>query len=138
MADEWPLGLPVVQVRVARSTKSLAEVVRFYRDGLGLREIGSFQGHAGYTGVMLGLPDNRYHLEFTEHEAGTENCAAPSKDNLLVFYMPDGEAIERLRLRLRSIGFEPVPPENPYWQEKGLTFEDPDGWRVVLMNTRGI
>ncbi|MEB2589993.1 VOC family protein, partial [Bacillus cereus] len=23
---------------------------------------------------------------------------------------------------------------NPYWIEKGTTIEDPDGWRIVLMN----
>lgn len=23
---------------------------------------------------------------------------------------------------------------NPYWDRLGLTFEDPDGWRVVLQN----
>ena len=39
---------------------------------------------------------------------------------------------------LVDLGCEPVGPENPYWAEKGFTFEDPDGWRVVLMNTAGI
>jgi hypothetical protein len=32
--------------------------------GLGLPEIGRFGGHAGYRGVLLGLPGLRYHLEF--------------------------------------------------------------------------
>ena len=50
-------------MRVARPTDRLDEVVRFYRDGLGLTKIGSFAGHAGYTGVMLGLPGAAYHLE---------------------------------------------------------------------------
>jgi hypothetical protein len=39
--------------------------------------------------------------------------------------------------RLRRHGHKPVEPENPYWLEKGLTFEDPDGWRVVLMHAAG-
>jgi catechol 2,3-dioxygenase-like lactoylglutathione lyase family enzyme len=138
MAYEWPEDLPVVQVRVARPTARLTEVVHFYRDGLGLKEIGSFAGHAGYSGVMLGLPGHSYHLEFTEQEEQKTPCPAPSKDNLLVFYIPDGEAIKRLAARLKNMGHEPVPPENPYWTEKGLTFEDPEGWRVVLMNTAGI
>ncbi|XGU21119.1 hypothetical protein ACETU7_13885 [Rhodococcus sp. 3Y1] len=31
-------------------------------------------------------------------------------------------------------GHEPVGAENPYWEENaGMTFEDPDGWRLVLM-----
>ena len=36
----WPDDIPVVQVRVARPTDRLDEVVRFYRDGLGLEPIG--------------------------------------------------------------------------------------------------
>ncbi|HEX8746078.1 MAG TPA: VOC family protein [Pyrinomonadaceae bacterium] len=137
MPESWPEDLPVAQVRVARPTARLHEVVRFYREGLGLEEIGSFSGHAGYSGVMLGLPGHSYHLEFTEHEEQA-GCAAPTKDNLLVFYVPDAEAIDRVAARLKALGHEPVPPENPYWGEKGLTFEDPEGWRIVLMNTGGI
>lgn len=137
MTNCWPEDLPVAQVRVARPTARLDEVVRFYRDGLGLEVIASFTGHAGYSGVMLGLPGHDYHLEFTEHLEQSP-CPAPSKDNLLVLYIPDCEAINRIVARLESMGHRAVPPENPYWKEKGLTFEDPEGWRIVLMNTRGI
>jgi catechol 2,3-dioxygenase-like lactoylglutathione lyase family enzyme len=137
MPFEWPTALPVAQVRIARPTARLEKVVRFYRDGLGLEVIGSFQGHAGYSGVMLGLPGSAYHLEFTEHEEGSD-CPAPSRDNLLVFYIPDKLAIEHLTQRLNAMGQHAVAPENPYWAERGVTFEDPDGWRVVLMNTAGI
>jgi catechol 2,3-dioxygenase-like lactoylglutathione lyase family enzyme len=129
--------MPFVQVRVARPTDQLEEVVRFYREGLGLKQIGSFEGHAGYSGVMLGLPGREYHLEFTHHEEGSP-CPAPTRDNLLVFYIPDSDAVNRLVARLASLGHTPVEPENPYWKAKGITFEDPDGWRVVLMSTSGI
>jgi hypothetical protein len=40
-----------IQVRVARHTSRLTEIARFYRDGLGLPEIGRFSGHAGYDGI---------------------------------------------------------------------------------------
>jgi catechol 2,3-dioxygenase-like lactoylglutathione lyase family enzyme len=137
MSDQWPQDLPVVQVRVARPTDRLEAVVRFYRDGLGLQELGSFAGHAGYAGVMLGLPGHGYHLEFTQHDEGSP-CPAPTRDNLLVLYIPDRAAIDRLVARLGALGYSAVPPENPYWERQGVTFEDPDGWRVVLMNTRSI
>lgn len=137
MNAEWPVELPAVQVRVARPTDRLEEVVRFYRDGLGLKELGEFKAHAGYDGVMLGLPGHAYHLEFTQHEEGSP-CPAPTKDNLLVFYIPDEAAIKKLAERLNAMGYPAVPPENPYWAERGVTIEDPDGWRVVLMNTMGI
>lgn len=54
-----------MQVRVARHTNRLAEIVRFYRDGLGLREIGRFKDHDGYDGIFLALTGTETHLEFT-------------------------------------------------------------------------
>jgi catechol 2,3-dioxygenase-like lactoylglutathione lyase family enzyme len=137
MTDSWPAELPVAQVRIARPTDQLEAVVRFYTEGVGLPRIGGFADHAGYDGVMIGLPGNAHHLEFTQHIGGSP-CPAPSRDNLLVLYIPDAVAISTIAERLRRTGHERVEPENPYWLEKGLTFEDPDGWRVVLMNTAGI
>jgi catechol 2,3-dioxygenase-like lactoylglutathione lyase family enzyme len=135
----WPSDLPVVQVRFARPTDRMEEVERFYHHGLGLPLIGRFggAGHAGYDGVMFGIPGFDYHLEFTQHEDGSP-CPAPTLDNLLVFYMPDREAIDRLAAHMASMGYPEVEPENPYWAGRGVTIEDPDGWRVVLMNTSGI
>jgi catechol 2,3-dioxygenase-like lactoylglutathione lyase family enzyme len=120
-----------IEIRVARPTDKLAEVLAFYRDGFGLPVIGNFEGHAGYSGVMLGLPDSRCHLEFTHLDKGSP-CPAPTKDNLLVLYMPDLQVYAGAVSRLRAQGHDPVEPENPYWKESSLTFEDPDGWRVVL------
>jgi catechol 2,3-dioxygenase-like lactoylglutathione lyase family enzyme len=130
-------GSAVTQVRIARPTDRLAAIVRFYRDALGLEQIASFEGHAGYDGVMLALPGRRDHLEFTHYTSGSP-CPAPTKDNLLVFYVEDEGAIREMAARLQRHGQESVEPENPYWAEKGLTFEDPDGWRVVLMHAAGI
>jgi YycE-like protein len=42
-----------MRLRVARHTNRLDEVVRFYRDDLGLPEIGRFDDHQGYEGVFL-------------------------------------------------------------------------------------
>jgi catechol 2,3-dioxygenase-like lactoylglutathione lyase family enzyme len=137
MTSAWPIEMPVAQIRFARPTDKLDEVVQFYTAGLGLRIVGSFQDHDGYSGYMLGLPGRELHLEFTHHADGSP-CPAPSRDNLLVLYMPDSDAIRRAVQRLGQGGYEPVPSENPYWAEKGVTFEDPDGWRIVLMNTAGI
>ena len=64
----WPVMLPVRSVRFARPTDQLDEVARFYREGLGLPELDRFAGHAGYRGILLGLPGARYHLEFTQHD----------------------------------------------------------------------
>jgi ribosomal protein S18 acetylase RimI-like enzyme len=115
-------------VRVARHTERLDEVVAFYRDGLGLVEIGGFRDHDGYDGVFLGIPGTGAHLEFTA--GGGEGVPAPHRESLLVLYMGDEAAVAEAAARL---GADPVTPANPYWAGHGLTFADPDGFRVVLV-----
>jgi hypothetical protein len=108
-------------------------VVRFYKEGLGLQELFRFEDHADYSGVMLGLPGAEYHLEFTSHAAGSQG-AAPTRDNLLVFYLGSEAETQVVAERLRALGHPPVEAENPYWPANGgITIEDPDGWRIVLM-----
>ena len=36
---------------------------------------------------------------------------------------------------LNALGYQPVLAFNPYWDRRGMTFTDPDGWRIVLQNT---
>lgn len=121
------------QVRIARPTDKLEEVIDFYVNGLGFKEIQKFKGNRGYEGVIIGLPDVNYHLEFTRHLDGSP-CSAPTKDNLLVFYIANKEEINKVSHRLHKMGYPEVDPDNGYWKEQGITIEDPDGWRIVLMN----
>lgn len=118
-------------LRVARPTDDPDAVVRFYRDGLGFEVVGGFEDHAGFDGVMLGLPGLGYHLEFTR-ERGHSAGRAPTEENLLVFYLPDAEEWRRSVERMEAHGYAPVKSHNPYWDVRGKTFEDPDGYRVVL------
>ncbi|MGE8036983.1 VOC family protein [Lysinibacillus sp. NPDC093692] len=137
MRQQWSDDFQVAQVRVARPTDKIKEIEEFYCEGVGLEKIGSFSGHRGYTGIMIGLPNASYHLEFIEHIEGSP-CPAPTKDNLLVLYIPKRSTIQRIAERLLQMGYPEVEPENTYWAEKGVTIEDPEGWRLVLMNTEGI
>ncbi len=127
-APSWAKHLPVAQMRIARPTHSLDAMRRFYGQGLGLAEIGSFEDPAGYSGVIFGLPDARYQLEFTQADA----LPPAHADDLLVFYLHDKEAIGRLVVKLGAQGHFPVPPENPYWDARGVTLTDPDGRHIVL------
>ena len=120
----------VAAVRFARPTGRLDDLLRFYEQGLGLQRVDSFEDHAGYSGVMLGLPGEEVHLELTTHADGSPG-PAPTRDNLLVLYLRDRGVIASAEERLRALGHDPVEPENPYWNDD-LTFADPDGWRVVL------
>lgn len=120
-------------VRVARGTDDLAAVVAFYRDGLGLDMLYEFRDHDGFSGVMLGSRGGAYHLEFTS-KSGHSAGRAPSQDNLLVFYLPDETAWRAAVARMEAAGFPAVPAFNSYWDRRGRTFADADGYRVVLEN----
>ena len=123
----------LAHLRVARPTDDLEGVVHFYRDGLGLDVLYEFKDHDGFDGVMLGRAGAGYHLEFT-HKAGHRVGKAPTEDNLLVFYLPDRAEWQRAVDRLERQGYEAMPSFNPYWDRRGKTFADPDGYRVVLQN----
>ena len=127
-------GRQTTKLRVARPTDNLLEITRFYRDGLGLEELGSFVDHQGFDGVMLGSNGSPYHFEFT-HQRGHTVGRAPSRDNLLVFYLPDESGWMAAVDRMLKHGYEPVASCNPYWDQKGKTFEDIDGYRIVLQNS---
>ncbi len=117
-----------LQLRVARHTERLDELVRFYRDGLGLVEAGRFRGHGGYDGVFLEVPGTRTHLELTT--GGDHRAPVAHPESLLVLYLGSDAAVATIASRL---DVAPVAPANPYWAEHGVTFEDPDGFRVVLV-----
>ena len=120
-------------LRVARPTDDIEALLPFYRDGLGLQLLYRFADHDGFDGVMLGAPGAPYHFEFTRvqgHAAGR----APTPEHLIVFYLSDEEEWRSAIQRMRNAGFDPVTAFNPYWDQRGTTFEDPDGYRVVLQN----
>ena len=120
-------------LRIARPTADLAPLTEFYTRGLALSIIARFENHDGFDGVMLGREGWPYHLEFTK-QVGHDPGRAPSLDHLLVFYLPDPAEHAAAAERLIALGNAPVAPANPYWGRAGLTFEDPDGYRIVLAN----
>ena len=124
-----------LEMRVARPTDHLDLVVEMYRNGLGFEELGSFEDHEGFDGVMLGKKGSGYHLEFTHHR-GHQVGQAPTKDNLLVFYIPEEAEWKARCEQMKRAGFMESPSYNPYWDRHGKTLEDSDGYRVVLQNSR--
>ena len=120
-------------LRIARPSDHLQAIADMYMRGLGFHLLGRFDDHEGFDGIMLGHPQHPYHLEFTSHR-GHPAGRAPNQDHLLVFYEPALDAWRSACKRMREAGFRPVPAYNPYWDRKGRTLEDLDGYRVVLQN----
>ncbi|HSH01431.1 MAG TPA: VOC family protein [Anaerolineae bacterium] len=125
-----------VHLRIARPTNNIQAIPPFYCEGLGFTVLGHFENHDGFDGLMLGHPGLCYHLEFT-HEHGTIVPPAPTDEHLLVFYLPQKDEWQAAVDKLIRLGHQPVPAHNPYWNKKGRTFVDPDGYHIILQNAAG-
>ena len=127
--------------RVARPTDRLEPVTVFYREALGFERLASFRGHDGFDGEILGWPGAPWHLEFVARTDGSpaagtaERALAPSPEHLLALYFETPGEHEAALARALAAGAVPVPSHNPYWDRIGRTFADPDGYRVVLVNS---
>jgi catechol 2,3-dioxygenase-like lactoylglutathione lyase family enzyme len=118
-------------MRVARPVGDLERATAMYCRGLGLVEIGRFENHDGFDGIMLGEAESDHHLEFTRCRTHPLPPRMTPED-LLVFYLPDADEWQRACRRMSACGFIEMAPVNPYWARRGRTFQDPDGYRVVL------
>ena len=118
---------------VAWPTDNLAAIAEMYAKVLGFDVLAEFEDHCGFDGVILGHPKQPYHIEFTS-QRGHEVGKAPTQDHLLVFYIPDKDEWESSCAEMISAGFREAPSYNPYWDLLGRTFEDIDGYPVVLQN----
>lgn len=118
-------------LRIARPVTDLARTREMYARGLGLQVLASFEDHDGFDGVMLGAPGAGYHFEFTRSRRHAV-LPSPTVEDLTVLYLP-GEAEWRAACeRMLAAGFRQVASFNPYWEARGRTFEDADGYRIVL------
>lgn len=124
-------SLVAPHLRIARPVLDLERSQRMYCAGLGLRLLGSFADHQGFDGLLLGLPGAAYHFEFTRcrhHPVRPQ----PTPEDLAVFYLPERAPFEQRCAALLAAGFQCVASFNPYWDVKGRSFEDADGYRVVI------
>lgn len=120
-------------LRIARPVSDLARTKTMYCRGLGLCVVGNFENHDGFDGVMLGAAGAGYHFEFTYCRTHPITPCATAED-LAVFYMPTSSEWESTCASMLAAGFKRVAPLNPYWEVQGRTFQDKDGYRVVLQN----
>ncbi|HTN48513.1 MAG TPA: VOC family protein [Burkholderiaceae bacterium] len=120
-----------LHLRIARPVSNLDQATDLYRRGLGLEVVGEFRDHDGFDGVMLGAPDAGYHFEFTRSRRHPIR-PAPTPEDLVVLYLPDAAQWTDACVRMVSAGFATVPSSNPYWDVRGRTFADTDGYRTVL------
>jgi catechol 2,3-dioxygenase-like lactoylglutathione lyase family enzyme len=123
-------------IRLARPSRDLEEAERFWVEGLGLEVLERLgpDAEGGHALLMLGWPDAAWHLELVGDRTAAM-AAAPTEEDLLVIYL-GGPIDDDVVARLEEAGGRRVAARNPYWERWGVTFEDPDGYRLVL-STRG-
>jgi len=119
-----------MKFRIARHAKDLNRIIDFYGRVLGLKVLAQFKAHDKYDGVFLGMPGADWHLEFTVSDASPNHI--PDEDDLLVFYAETVAEFKAIKEKFVAEKIKPVPPKNPYWEKNGITFEDPEGFRIVI------
>lgn len=118
------------QVRIVRPSASYHEVVEFYSVTLGLPVLAQWEGHDGYDGTVVGLPDSSRQLEIL---SVADLTPAPTSEDQLVFYLGSAGRVDEVAARLTAAGHAPRRSPNPYWHETGARcFVDPDGYWLVL------
>ena len=123
----------VPHLRIARPVRNLSRSAEMYCEGLGIQVLAEFENHEGFDGKMVGFPGAEYHFEFTSCP-GHPVTPSPTDEDLAVFYFPDYLTWEeRCRMMLQA-GFEKVNSFNPYWDVRGQTFTDEDGYRTAIQN----
>jgi catechol 2,3-dioxygenase-like lactoylglutathione lyase family enzyme len=123
-----------MKFRITRHTANLNRIIDFYGRILGLKVLGEFRDYYDYKGVFLGKPDASWHLEFTESQTPPQH--QPDEDDLLVFYASSLDEFAAIKKRFIINNVKHVKPKNPYWETNGITFEEPDGFRIVISVVR--
>jgi lactoylglutathione lyase len=127
-----PMALRYTGIRVTDLERS----VRFYCEGLGLREAG--RGRMSHGGEFVGLEDPETHveLELNHYPDGSpyDTPYVPGEGlDHLGFVVPDARAtVERLRAMGARVAVEPWLERGRYW----IGFvEDPDGIWIEIQDT---
>lgn len=131
-----PHGAPVLQLRVALTSREYDRLVRFYCTGLGL-EPAQVWTHGDGHGLMLELGqgtlelfDEPYAAHIDELEAGRR----VSGQVRFALQVPDLQAaMERLLANGATLVHPPV--ETP-WGDYNVRLQDPDGLQVTLFQAR--
>jgi len=120
--------------RFARHTNDLEQLSNFYINILGMEILGGFQKHNGYDGVFIGKSNENWHLEFTKsNEIIQFNFG---EEDVLVFYPNTRLEYEHILGKINNFSIKIIKAKNPYWNENGKMFLDPDGFRIVISDLK--
>jgi catechol 2,3-dioxygenase-like lactoylglutathione lyase family enzyme len=117
-------------LRVARHTNNLDKIEDFYVNVLGFERLGGFQNHNNYDGVFIGKSGLDWHFEFTKSEEKANHTF--DEDDVTVLYPKTVSEYNRFINKLLENNISFIISKNPFWNENGKMFLDPDGFRIVV------
>jgi len=122
----------VPKIRLSRSTNNLEKLITFYCRGLGFEILDRYEDLNGWDGVICGHKGWPYQLEFSQRREVEEVPRAPTQNHFVVFSIPDDKDWKDTLASLYESGFQQVTNPRLYRDPCTASFEDPDGYRLVL------
>jgi len=119
-----------MHLRVARHTNNLEAIVNFYINILGFERLGGFDNHNNYDGVFIGKNGLDWHFEFTQSETKANHIF--DEDDAIVLYPDTIRKYNILYSQIIANNIKFITAINPYWNENGKMFLDPDGYRIII------
>jgi catechol 2,3-dioxygenase-like lactoylglutathione lyase family enzyme len=117
-------------LRVARHTNDLERIENFYVEILGFERLGGFQNHNNYDGVFIGKSGVDWHFEFTQSDSKAKHTF--DEEDVIVLYPKTILDYNDLENKLVRNNISIITATNPFWNENGKMFQDPDGYRIVI------
>jgi catechol 2,3-dioxygenase-like lactoylglutathione lyase family enzyme len=121
-------------LRVARHTNNLEKIEAFYVNILGFERLGGFQNHNNYDGIFIGKSDLDWHFEFTKSNDKANYHF--DEDDIVVLYPSTILEYNNMLDSVSNSNISIITSKNPYWNENGKMFLDPDGYRIVISPLR--
>jgi catechol 2,3-dioxygenase-like lactoylglutathione lyase family enzyme len=121
-------------LRVARHTNNLNKIEDFYVNILDFERLGGFQNHNNYDGVFIGKSGVDWHFEFTQSEEKVHHTF--DEDDVTVLYPVTVSEYYIFINRLIDNNICFITSKNPFWNQNGKMFLDPDGYRIVISDLK--
>jgi catechol 2,3-dioxygenase-like lactoylglutathione lyase family enzyme len=121
-------------LRVARHTNNLEKIKSFYIDILGFELLGGFENHNDYDGIFIGKPNLDWHFEFTKSNEKANHSS--DEDDIIVLYPETILKYNQLINNILNSNISLITSKNPYWNQNGKMFLDPDGFRIIISNLK--
>ncbi|MFH6962894.1 VOC family protein [Flavobacterium plurextorum] len=123
-------------LRVARHTDNLEIIENFYINILSFERLGDFQNHKDYDGVFIGKTGLDWHFEFTQSKVKANHSF--DEDDVIILYPKTILDYNELIDKLEHHNISTITAVNPFWNENGKMFQDPDGYRIVISPLKAI